>query len=225
MTLRGLIFDLDGTIIDTESADFYAWQEVYARNGHELTMDLWAERVGATPDTATFDPVSYLSQQGVMLSRADMDGWFDRYVELSKVQAAMPGALELIRDAHADGMKLAVASNSDRGWVKRWIDHHGLESFFEAVVTRDDVQNPKPAPDIYLLAAERLGLSVDECVAIEDSVIGMRAALAAKIRVIGVPGEFGRGVILPEGVALHLKSLADIDAGRLREQFDRLTTT
>jgi HAD superfamily hydrolase (TIGR01509 family) len=98
-------------------------------------------------------------------------------------------AEEILKDIQARGLPLAIASNSPRHYVERVLQISGLQTYFQAVVYRDLVPNPKPAPDVYQLAAQMINLSPERCLAVEDSLIGMQAAVAAGTRCVVVPQE------------------------------------
>jgi beta-phosphoglucomutase-like phosphatase (HAD superfamily) len=112
----------------------------------------------------------------------------------------------LLGDARDLGLARAVASSSSCGWVEGWLVRHGIREMLEVVVARDDVTNVKPDPELFLLAARRLGVAPAACVVFEDSPNGMRAALAAGMRCVAVPNRLTRSLPRPE-VDLVLESL------------------
>jgi HAD superfamily hydrolase (TIGR01509 family) len=123
-----------------------------------------------------------------------------------------PGALDLVERLRGAGVPIAVASNSRREFVERTLSSVGLLGGpFQAVVSAEDVEHPKPAPDIYLEAARRLGAEPSRCAALEDSPTGVAAAAAAGMYVIGVP--YFAGAQLP-GCDLLAGSLSDPAVGR-----------
>ena len=89
-------------------------------------------------------------------------------------------------------LRLALATSSDRAWVTRWLEQHALLPLFEALATRDDVTRVKPDPELYVLAAQRLGVRAEDCIAVEDSFNGATAAVAAGMRVVVVPNDVTR---------------------------------
>jgi HAD superfamily hydrolase (TIGR01509 family) len=125
-----------------------------------------------------------------------------------EAQPLLPGVLALLGDAKALGLGRAVASSSSRGWVDGWLGRHGIRDLLDVVVARDDVRNVKPDPELFQLAASRLGVPPGACVAFEDSPHGMRAALAAGMRCVAVPNALTRPLARPE-VHLVLDSLAE----------------
>ncbi len=120
----------------------------------------------------------------------------------------MPGVETLLRDARGLGLGRACASSSSSGWVEGWLKRHGVHELFDVIVTRDDVSRVKPDPELFLLAAARLGLDPAECVVFEDSPNGMRAALAAGMRCVAVPNTLTSRIERPN-VDLVVASLAE----------------
>jgi putative hydrolase of the HAD superfamily len=222
MTLEAIIFDLDGTIVDTETPDFQAWQTIYQAYGLDLSVELWKERAGkvvfeGAPEI--FDPVAHFEQiTGIRLDPAVSKQQYEHYIDLCKQQPILPGVLNIMQQAKLHHIKLAVASNSDRAWVDYWLGYYDLHQYFQCVYTRDDVVNPKPAPDIYLSAVRCLNVPVERCIAIEDSSIGIEAANAAGVRCIAVPNWLTDRLDRPDS-ALTLRSLADIDFAALLSRF------
>jgi HAD superfamily hydrolase (TIGR01509 family) len=219
MAVDALIFDMDGTIIDTETADYNSWKEVYDRYNVELTLDMWRLRVGWV-NLAMFDPLLNLqSAIKKLLSEAELREQHERYMTNCSNLPILPGVLEMIQSAHAHGLKLAVASNSDKWWVEHWLQYHKLRSYFHCVFTRDDVTNPKPHPDMYIAAAACLGVPVDRCVVFEDSPVGMQAAISAGIRTIAIPNWVTMSLTRPEGLSLTLETLAELPFEKLMTGF------
>lgn len=221
--IDAIIFDFDGTILDTESACYQAWAEVYAEHGVELPPDQWAKAVGTA--AGAFDAMSYLeARAGRPLDRARIEAARQaRERELIASLPLRPGVRRLLLEAKARGLKLGLASNSGRAWVEGHLGPHGLLEHFDAMCTAGDVAQVKPAPDLYLLALERLGAAPEQTVAIEDSPSGATAALAAGVWCVVVPNEITRDYTFPpahlrlpslEGIGLDELARALITSGR-----------
>ena len=216
MNLQSLIFDFDGLIVDTEKPGFDSWNELYAEFGQRLTLDDWR---GATGYVGGFDPALHL--EGLLGRKLD---WQDlaprrdaRNWELTLKQGVLAGIRELMLAAVDAGIPIGVASNSGFGWVSDGLERLGLRSFVCAVVTRDMVLNPKPAPDVYLKTAETLQVSPAFSVALEDSEPGSRAAKAAGMRAIVIPNQFSErqdlsaaDLVVPSAKALSLERLVGL---------------
>jgi HAD superfamily hydrolase (TIGR01509 family) len=218
MAVDAIIFDFDGVIIDTETPDLELWQAAFRNRGLDLSESMWSKRVGYNEDDA-FDPATHYEKvTGSPLDATFFETHKRQYLERCASQPVLPGVLEILREAPDRGIKLAIASSSYRNWVERWLRQHNLYHYFDCIRTRDDVKEGKPAPDLYLSAAQCLGIPVEDCLAIEDSPTGMRAALAAGIRCIAVPNALTARLERP-GVALTLTSLADLDLQTLIARF------
>lgn len=209
---------MDGTILDTETPDYETWRDLYAAHGLDLPLDLWKQRIGVVYAALdhVFDPAAHFERlTGVALGTETRREQFERYLERCGLQDALPGVRELIESARQAGIPLAIASNSDLGWIERWLSHLGLREPFGCISTFEHVAHPKPAPDVYLNAAACLGVAPERCIAVEDSPVGMQAALAAGMRCVAVPNALTAHLPRPDGAALTLSSLADTSLEKL----------
>jgi len=187
MTVLAVVFDMDGLMLDTEPLYKVAWQDASAELGYVLDDGSYVRLVGRpTPDcerelVAQFGP-------GFPLDR-----FRGRWPELWHAQVAAngiqrkPGLLELLEFLEAQQLPLAVATSSEKADVALSLRHAGLDGRFPVVVTGDEVSRGKPAPDIYLEAARRLGVNPAACLALEDSEAGILAASRAGMRALLVP--------------------------------------
>jgi HAD superfamily hydrolase (TIGR01509 family) len=214
--VAAIILDFDGLILDTETPIFEAWREAYHGRGHVLTMDDWQHTLGTN---GGFDPRARL----VELAGEGFDGEaVEREVQEANRRACealslLPGVEALLIEAERLGLRRAVASSSSRAWVEGWLTRHGIRGRVEVVCARDDVARVKPAPDLFLLAAERLALSPAACLVFEDSPNGMRAARAAGMRCVAVPNGLTRQLRLPDP-DLVVGSLAERPLGAILEE-------
>ncbi len=208
--IRALIFDFDGLILDTESAEVEAWRAVYAEYGQRFPLDIWVrEVVGST--TARFDPAQYLS---ILTGRAlDQNALHEqtRAERLARqaVLPARPGVLSLLRQAQGLRLRLAIASSSSHAWVEGYLHQLGLREIFEVILCREDVERVKPHPDLFLTALRRLALRPDQALVLEDSPNGVLAARRAGLRVVAVPNPVTEGGDF-SGADLILPSLAEL---------------
>ena len=213
VVLRAIVFDFDGLICDTEWPEYRSVADAFADHGLDFPPEAWVQVIGTTGN------VDWLSDLEAQLGRAvDRDALVAarrvRRDELLSGLAVLPGVVELIELARAAGLGLAVASSSPADWVGPHLERLGLAAHFGVVVTRDDVAHAKPAPDLYLLACERLEVAPADAVAIEDSAPGAHAALAAGLRCVVVPNRLTSLVDLSHA-HLRLDSLADVQLAHL----------
>lgn len=189
--ITGLIFDFDGLILDTESADYLSWKETYEAFGVDLPLPLWQQYIGTT----TFDPYAYLEsclggpvdRTAVHARRKQRDN------ELIAAAAVLPGVEAYLTQAQALGLRIGLASSSRHDWVEPHLERLGLTAYFEVIACRDDVADrPKPDPAVYRYALARLGAPPQQVLALEDSPHGVAAAKGAGVWVTAVPNQMTR---------------------------------
>lgn len=184
--IRAVVFDLDGVLLDSEPLHFRAARRVFAERGKVLTeaeYRLWIGR--GTSDTWTAWKAEYRFAEEVSeLIARDEEA---RREEIRRGVDPIPEAAALARDLAARSLPLAIASSSTLETIDAELAAVGLSEIFPLRVSGEEVERGKPAPDIYLRAAERLGLPPRACLAIEDSPAGVRAASAAGLTCIAVP--------------------------------------
>lgn len=217
-TIRALIFDLDGLIVDTETPDYEAWQQVYHEHGTDLPLEKWASIVGGT-GASDFDPCDYLEHLvGVPVDREAI--WIQRrkyYVERLGNQDCLPGVCELLTAARAQGLKLAVASSSPENWVSGHLRRLEILDWFECVRTADDVEKTKPDPALFLAALACLNVAAAEAIVFEDSPNGVLAANRAGIFAVAVPNPVTQQLDLNHA-DLRLATLAGLNLDELLGQ-------
>ena len=196
-TLRAVIFDFDGLIVDTESAAFAAWSAIYAEHGAVLELSRWVACVGASE--AVFDPVAHLGELTgrVFDSERRRDLIADkeaRKAERTAGLSPLPGVLERLDEASRLGLKVAVASSSGAAYVKGHLRRLGLHERFTVIRSRDDVARVKPHPDLPVSAARGLGVEPAQCLVLEDSLNGVLAAKAAGARCFAIPNDITRNL-------------------------------
>jgi len=219
VTITALILDFDGLIVDTETPAYEEWQVVYRRHGHDLPLERWQHAVGTH---GGFDPC--LDLETLTGLRLDHDRLIrevaQRHRERCLAEPLLPGVETLLAEGEALGLRRAVASSSTASWVEGWLAHHGIRHRIEAVVTREDVPRVKPAPDLFLLAAARLGVPPAACVVFEDSPNGIRAARAAGMRCVAIPNAVTCALPM-EGADLVLTSLDERPLAGILGSLDR----
>ena len=186
MALRGLLFDFDGLIVDTETPSRASWQELYREHGHELPLDRWATLVGTV---GGWDPFETLEELVGPVDRVALrERRLARELELGEIEELRPGILEYLEEAERRGLATAIVSSSSNRWIDRHLGRLERAEHFDAVVAANgDEERAKPRPTLYLEALDRLGLDAEEAVAFEDSPNGVRAAKAAGLFCVAVP--------------------------------------
>jgi len=215
--IRALIFDFDGLILDTESAVYRSWQELYQAYGGHLDFSFWANIVGTVSNEGDyFDALE--AQIGRPLERQSLGlKRYQRELELIASQPLQPGVEKYLQDARRLGLKIGLASSSTCAWVMGHLTQRGLIHYFDCLRARDDVHRVKPDPELYLSVLAGLGVQAEEAIALEDSPIGVTAAKAAGLFCVAVPNELTRRLSL-EHADLRLNSLADLSLEALLRQ-------
>jgi HAD superfamily hydrolase (TIGR01509 family) len=188
MPPAAVIFDFDGIVLDSETPEYESHRRIYERCGVTLSVDEWCGVIGTW-------------------SEGHDEQWFTRLCERSagapargayfaqrppKIEALVPadpmrGVRELLALLGDAAIPVAIASSAPARWVVGAVERLGIRPLFGAVVTGDEVAHRKPAPDVYLEAARRLGADPARSIAIEDSAPGIAAALAAGMKAIAIP--------------------------------------
>lgn len=192
--VRAVIFDLDGLIVDTETPEYLAWQAVHAQHGWPFSIESWRLNIGR--NDSPFDPLErFREPNSPMAPEAARAMWRSHHDRLQReFLKPLPGVVALLDGIRAHRLRTAVASTSRVAYVRERLAELGLTPEFDAVAGGDEVPRAKPAPDVYRLAAQRIGVAERSCVALEDSESGVRAAKAAGMWCVAVPSELTRGM-------------------------------
>ena len=212
--VKAVLFDMDGTLVDSEKLWDISLAALYRELGGELSREVRAALVGGSAEDTIRTIYTDLGLALDPVSMAGSDRWLHDYTGVLFEQGLpwCDGARELLEALASEGTPMALVTNTRRALTDRALTSIGRQ-FFSATVCGDEVPTGKPAPDVYRRAAELLELAPSACLAIEDSVTGTAAAEAAGCPVLVVPND----VDVPGGSGRsHLNSLAGVDAARLR---------
>jgi HAD superfamily hydrolase (TIGR01509 family) len=193
MALGAVLFDHDGTLVDSEPVHFLVWKEVLAPYGFALTEQQYREHYAGVPTLANAcDLVQRFGVAEDPATLAEAKNAATRDYLRRSAFPLLPGVREAIATFTGLGLRLAVVTGASAFGVDATLRAHGLASHFAVVVSVDDVRHSKPAPDCYLLAIERLGLPAAGCIAIEDTEHGVAAAAGAGISCLALPTAMSR---------------------------------
>ena len=218
--IKGIIFDFDGLILDTETHHFRILQDMFTAHGSELPIERWQQEIGTHTG---FSPFRYLEEQ------------IEREIERSKLQRqvkekfhatleaekARAGVEDYLKAAKELDLKVGLASSSDYRWVSSHLKNLGLYDSFDCIKTSDNVEKVKPDPALYLEAAYCLGLQPKECLAFEDSANGALAAKSAGMDCVIVPNEVTHTMDFCS-VEHRLASMADMPLHEVIEHVNNL---
>ncbi len=182
------IFDLDGVIVSTDDCHYEAWKELADEEGIYFDRTI-NERLRGVSRMESLEIIleraqkEYTEEQKVEMATRKNGYYIEKIKKLDK-SALLDGAMEFIEKAKADGIKVAIGSSSKN--TKAILERVDALTVFDAIADGNDIKNSKPAPDVFLVAAEQLGISADKCMVIEDADAGVEAALAANMDVLAV---------------------------------------
>ena len=186
---------MDGVLVDGEPLHFQAVNKLLATEGKAISLDDYKPYMGTKTGWADMIRDFGLTQPREHYSEIYRAMILESYRTQSE---PLPGAVELVRGLRSAGMRIGVASSSILPWVEACLARIGLEDAFDDITTGTDVDNGKPAPDIYLLAAERLNVNPRDCLAIEDAPAGILSAKAAGMECWAVRTAYTSGLLLPD---------------------------
>jgi len=220
--MNAVLFDMDGTLVDSEKLWDISLAALYEELGGTLTPQVRASMVGGSAADTIRTVHTDLGLGLDPVAMAASDRWLHDYTA-ELFDGGLPwcdGAQELLEALAAQGIPMALVTNTARSLTDRALKSIGRQ-YFAATVCGDEVARGKPAPDVYQRAATLLGLVSSACLAIEDSVTGTAAAESAGCPVLVVPND----VAVPQGPRrYHISSLADVGVADLRRIFSELTS-
>ncbi|MEH6307499.1 HAD family phosphatase [Olivibacter sp. CPCC 100613] len=184
---KAVLFDLDGTLIDSEWFYYKAWKAVLAEYNFTLDSDVWLSSLAGKTDVQAIK---------VLHEQFGFHTVIDTFLARIKARVAkqyddelvpmMPGAKELITYLCQEGIQIALVTSSQREIATYYLEAHHIMRFFKLLITRTEVKNTKPHPEPYLMCVEQLGVAKSDCLVLEDSVTGTTAAKAAGLTCWGV---------------------------------------
>jgi putative hydrolase of the HAD superfamily len=197
MTIKAVIFDFDGTIVDTETLWFQFTKEILKEKFDlDLPLEVFAKCVGTTDD-ALFQYIENEAQSKI--DAHEFDGWVRlRFHEHQEHIEIRKGVLDKLAEAQKLGLKLGIASSSSREWIVGYLQQFGLKEYFPIILSKEDVEKVKPDPALYVKAAEALGVQPEEALAIEDSANGAQAAISAGLNCVVIPNQVTAYLTFPE---------------------------
>jgi beta-phosphoglucomutase len=213
-----VIWDMDGTLVDTAELHFQAWLELCSELGRDFTRADFA----ATFGRRNAEILDYLF--GSRFGPADVARLGDRKEEKYKAAARrdgvqlLPGVRALLDALHAAGFRQAIGSSAPMGNIDLIMHLTGTENVFDAISSAEDTQRGKPDPQVFQVAARKLGVEASRCVVVEDAVAGVQAARAGGMKCIAVSfvGHHPEQALRAVGADLVVKTLEEVSVGTIR---------
>jgi len=187
MKIKGIIFDFDGLILDTESVEVNIWETIFQQYGLVFPLDRYLQYIGHTTDNQFV--LEFMAEKGLSSEQIKAaDEIHQRLLNSPGIfHEPREGVRDFIQSAKNHAFKLGIASNSSHDWVYNHLRHLKLMHYFDTIGTRDEVSHSKPHPEIYHFVLKKLALQPEEVIAFEDSPNGIQAAKNANIYCIAVP--------------------------------------
>jgi len=189
MAIKGLIFDLDGTVTLTQQLHAQTFADVFKKHGLNYTLEDDARYSGRGAH-CTFP--EFFKENGITLTPEQVEQYsrekhaaYDELIKHAEIQT-VPGIQQFLKHQADRGMKIAMSTGNRIEPTRIILERTGVQKYFEHIVTNKDVKNSKPAPDIFLKAAEKLGLQPEECIVFEDAVNGVEGAKKGGMRCIAL---------------------------------------
>jgi beta-phosphoglucomutase family hydrolase len=185
LPFKGVIFDMDGTLLESTEADYRAWEKVFNNYNQELPFEKYAPMLGVKSADVIRNEIGFSNEQDVKRILKEKFDFFVDYVDRNPIKP-VHAAEAFLKSLAEYPIKIALATSSRKEKMQMVLKQLDFVKYFEAIVTGDEVTNGKPAPDIFLLAAERLGLKPEDCMVIEDGPIGVAAAKSANMKCVAI---------------------------------------
>lgn len=212
--VRGLIFDLDGTLALTQQFHYQAFSQIFKKYGIEYTEhdDLYTYAgmgSGIIFPTVFSDHGITLTDEQIKDYSAEKKEIYDRIIRSNEI-LPVPGVQEFLKQMKARGLLMCVASGNKTDAIEYLLNQIHVRDFFEHIITNKDAAKPKPAPDIFLAAAKKLGLMPNECIVFEDAINGIQAAESAGMSSIGLATRIAEKDLRENGADLVVKDYREI---------------
>jgi len=210
--LHGAIWDMDGTLVDTAELHFAAWSAVAKDLNLPFTREDFASTFGwRNPEILKQLYGNRFSEKEIAELGAKKEEYYRAAARRQGVQP-LPGVKALAESLRQAGFKQAIGSSAPRANLDLILKLTELAPFFDVLVSMEDTQRGKPDPQVFLVAAERLGISPSRCVVIEDAVVGVQAAKAGGMKCIAVDfvGHHGQAALRSAGADLVVKNLQEV---------------
>jgi len=211
---KGVIFDLDGVLVDSSEFHFRAWQIWAERHGTTMTYEFFRETFGMVNDNIIPHLIPRKLSKEELRALSDEKEAIFREIAKGRIKP-LNGAVELVRALQSAGYKLAIGSSTPRKNIEVVLESIGLDDAFEVCIAAEDVTKGKPEPDVFLKASAAIDVPPSRCVVIEDAVAGVEAAKRAGMKAIAVTTTHPRERLKQADIIVE--SIADVTVDMIEE--------
>ncbi len=212
--ISGLIFDLDGTITLTQQFHYQAFSQVFAKHGVTYTEEDDLGKYAGMGSGVIFPTV--FADRGISITAEEIKEYssekksiYDRIIRENTIEP-VPGVVDFLERMRDRGYRMCIASGNKLESVEFLLNAVGVREYFEFIISGKDIHKPKPAPDVFLLAAEKLGLFPTECVVFEDAVNGLQGAQSAGMSSVGIATRIPEASLRMAGADLVVKDYHEL---------------
>ena len=206
---RAVLWDMDGTLVDSAEHHWKAWRDVMSREGFPVTHEQFLATFGQRNDSILRQWLGERVTSELIQCIGNAKETLYRKLVREHGIGPLPGALEWVNLLHRQGWGQAIASAAPRANIETILDVLQASQCFQAIVSADDVHRGKPDPEVFLIAATKLGVAPEQCIVVEDALHGVEAARAAGMKSIGVSKN---GKHLPADIVVPSLDLLDENA-------------
>ncbi len=213
----GLIFDMDGVLVNSNPFHKIAWRNFLIGKGYPFTDELFDTVISGRTGNTSLPMIlgEALPEKVISGYMEEIDHEFRKIFGATQETIYFSGLYEFLDTIKFNGIKRALATSAPTENVSQAIDKLGLQDYFHVIIDKNDVSRGKPNPEVYLTAVNRLKLSKANCVVFEDSKAGVQAALGAGLKVIGISSSHTEEELLEEGVTMVIKDFTDLNINEI----------
>jgi beta-phosphoglucomutase len=206
--LQAILFDLDGVIVSTDHYHFLAWQKLARENDWKFDQEI-NHQLRGVPRLTSLEIILRHNKLSISDSQKEQlastkNRYYQEFIDKITPEDQIPGAISFVKELKEHGLKLAVCSSSKNSGLV--LDKLGIKELFDVVITGNEIKKAKPEPEIFLTAMEKLNVQPENTLVFEDAESGIKAALAANLKVIAI----GKPENLP-GASFYLENFLEVD--------------
>ena len=213
---KGVIFDMDGTLLESTEADYRAWEKVFNDYGKELSYESYQPLLGVKSADVIQYQLGVNSEEDIKRILKEKFDYFVEYVNENPIKPVHAAEI-FLKSLAPYPVKVGLATSSRKAKMQMVLEKLNFLQYFDTIVTGDEVKHSKPAPDIFLKAAARLGVSPENCIVVEDGPVGVAAAKSANMKCVAITSTHAADKLQQADIIIDTYEDADF-----REIYERL---